>query len=252
MRQGMSQRVAYIDIDAHKPDGVWKEVDHLCQLPRVRRRTVLNGMPDACEGVYFASVHVNGYPNPQQNWQSVARTIPKSHKRAFSVRLQEELLPSGVADGSVPNGVVLDAFKKWRTSVSTDLRDLKPNGLFVGLGLDLHEYEKNVGDKQVGRGLKRQHYRELIQGFPSTALRGPVVLTLEGGYTKAGVIDGMLGVISGLEVLSRRARTSRGVARRFLTKAKGDSSLKLKSVKSVKSHPAAPACSGKRKRLSGA
>jgi hypothetical protein len=45
-----------------------------------------------------------------------------------------------------------------------------------------------------------------------------VVLTLEGGYTKCGVVDGIGGILEGLEELSRRARVAQRVpiiARRF-------------------------------------
>jgi acetoin utilization deacetylase AcuC-like enzyme len=248
MRQGISNKLAYIDIDAHKPDGVWKEVDHLCQLGAARRAAVLNGKPDACKGVYFASLHVNGYPNPNQNWQSVACNIPKGNRRAFDVTVQEELLPPGVATGEVKNEVVLGAFKRWRTSVSAELRTIKPNGLFVGLGLDLHEYEKHVGDKEVGIGLRRQHYHKLIHGLPRSVLKGPMVLTLEGGYTKAGVIDGMLGVVSGLEALSAKARQSRSMTKLCFKKAK--KSCQLKCRRMSKSSPSPRMCSSKRRSLS--
>lgn len=220
LRQGMSQRLAYIDVDAHKPDGVWKEVDHLCRLGAARRAAVLNGTPDACQGLLFASVHVNGYPNPNDQWESVSCKRPKGPRRAFDIKVQEELLPPGMATGDLDNEVVLDAFKRWRTAVVRDLRSLKPNGLFIGLGLDLHKYEKQIGDKAVGLGLQRQHYRQLIQDLPTSALKGPVVLTLEGGYTKAGVIDGMLGVLSGLETIARRARASGKISRSWLRKAR--------------------------------
>jgi len=233
MRQGLSQRLAYIDIDAHKPDGVWKEVDHLCSLGFARRAVVLDDKPDACEGVLFASVHVSGYPNQFYNpWNSVTCTIPKGHRRAFPLWIQEELLPAEVATGTLKNEVVLDAFERWRTAVGVDLRSLKPNGLFIGLGFDLHKFEKEIGDKHVGIGLMRQHYRKLIQDFPSSALKGPVVLTLEGGYTKAGIMDGMLGVLSGLEVLSRRKRSSS-----WLQKARKSSLVKLKKTRSIPTSP---------------
>lgn len=206
MREGMSQRMAYIDIDAHKPDGVWKEVDHLCNLGVARRASVLDGKPDACQGVLFASVHVNGYPNPCQHWQSVRSSIPKGHRRAFEVMVNEELLPEGVATGEVRNEAVLHAFENWRAGVTKDLKGFDPNGIFIGLGFDLHQMEARIGDKHVGIGIRGEHYRKFIENLPSTSSKGPVVLTLEGGYTKAAVVDGMLGVLSGLELLARKAR----------------------------------------------
>ena len=78
MREGLAQKLAYIDVDAHKPDGVWKEVDHLSKLSRDDRAELLKGKPNACEGVLFASVHVEGYPNPGNlNWRSAVRKMPK-------------------------------------------------------------------------------------------------------------------------------------------------------------------------------
>lgn len=241
LRQGMSQRLAYIDVDAHKPDGVWKEVDHLCTLGTARRAAVLNGQPDSCQGLLFASLHVNGYPNPNNHWESVSCGIPKSHKRAFDIMVQEELLPPGVATGELENEAVLNAFKRWQNAYTQDLRSLRPDGLFVGLGLDLHKHEKRIGDKAVGLGLQRQHYRKLIQDLPTTALKGPVVLTLEGGYTKAGVIDGMLGVLSGLEALSHKAKAARRISGSWLHKVRQKCSRKA---------PVSAAVSSKR-RLSG-
>lgn len=277
MRKGVSQKMAYIDVDAHKPDGVWKEVDHLCNLGSTARANVFNGNADACQGVMFASVHVDGYPKPDgvvkpdREWRSVTQTIPQGHRRAFPVWIQEELLPAEVATGTLKNEVVLDAFARWRTAVAVDLRSFKPDGLFIGLGFDLHKFEKEIGDKPVGMGLTRQHYSRLIQDFPSSSLKGPVVLTLEGGYTKAGVVDGILGVISGLELLAHRERATKkklivGTQRKGLSSAfgKGRTSCppKLKKVTSWSSpalgskrtsRPAAHSMEGqKRARTAGA
>merc|ERR1719149_357683 len=47
LRQGTAHKLAYIDIDAHKPEGIWKEVDHLCGLDSAKRKAVLNGNADA-------------------------------------------------------------------------------------------------------------------------------------------------------------------------------------------------------------
>lgn len=210
MNEGMSQKLAYIDVDAHKPDGVWMELDNLCKSSRTRRAAVFNGKPDVCEGVFFTSMHLDGYPKKSgyHDWQSVTCSIPKGPKRAFEVRLNEELLPKGVTTGETKsNDVVIEAFERWNTAVSKELRSFKPNGVFVGLGFDLHKCEEHV-DKQIGLGLDRRQYRKLIHDFPSAALSGPVVLTLEGGYTKTGVTDGMLGVISGLDALARKTEAA--------------------------------------------
>jgi len=210
MREGFSQKLAYVDIDAHKPDGVWMELDNLCKSGRTRRAAVFNGKSDVCEGVFFTSMHLDGYPKKSgyHDWQSVTCTIPKGPKRAFEVRLNEELLPKGVTTGDIKtNDVVLDAFARWNSAVEAELLSFEPNGVFVGLGFDLHKCEEHV-DKQIGLGLDRRQYRKLMQDFPTTALTGPVVLTLEGGYTKAGVTDGMLGVISGLDALARKVASA--------------------------------------------
>jgi len=236
LREGLSQRLAYIDVDAHKPDGVWKEVDHLCTLNNARRTAVLKGRPDSCEGVLFGSVHVDGYPKPHASWQSVSSAIPKSHRRAFEIRVHEELLPPGIATGCIKNDVVLDAYQHWRIDVTKDIRDFKPSGLFVGLGFDLHKLEKQIGDKEVGIGLEGKHYRKLIQDLPSSVLRGPVVLTLEGGYTKAGVVDGMLGVLSGLERLSIKASKRQDKKRKQLSTPRMHK-IRLRMAEKLKSSP---------------
>lgn len=234
LREGLSQRLAYIDVDAHKPDGVWKEVDHLSKLSSEDREDVLNGKPDACQGMLFASVHVSGFPNPgTRHWKSTTCTIPKSQRRAFDVRVLEELLPEGVAapEGvateTLKNKVVLQAFQRWQVALLEDLRKLKPNGLFVGLGFDLHKDEKEIMDKQVGLGIEAQHYCKLIRRIPSTALQGPVVLTLEGGYTKAAVVEGIRGSLAGLEELAKRRGN-----RTFSVRAQGSRTLSGKGLQS--------------------
>merc|ERR1711981_591372 len=110
----------------------------------------------------FASVHVDGFQNPGNNsWNSADCTIPKGHKRAFEVRVCEELLPPGVATGSLQNEVVLAAFERWGGAVSKQLHSFKPNGVFVGLGFDLHKFEQRIGDKEFGLGIEGQHYNKL-------------------------------------------------------------------------------------------
>jgi len=175
---------------------------------------VLNGNADACKGVLFASAHIDGYPNPgNQGWKSVSCPIPKGHKRAFEIKLREELLPSGVTeDGEFQNDVVLSAFNRWKTEVAVDLHNFNPDGIFIGLGLDLHKYEKRI-EKAIGIGLEREHYCRFFKDLPTAALNaGPVVLTLEGGYTKFSVADGIAGVIEGLEELSLRRKRAEHVA----------------------------------------
>ena len=39
----------YIDVDAHKPDGIWKEVEQLRGLEKKQRATVLGNQSEACK-----------------------------------------------------------------------------------------------------------------------------------------------------------------------------------------------------------
>eukprot|EP00931_Biecheleriopsis_adriatica_P054662 TRINITY_DN32190_c0_g1_i1.p1 TRINITY_DN32190_c0_g1~~TRINITY_DN32190_c0_g1_i1.p1 ORF type:complete len:518 (+),score=112.83 TRINITY_DN32190_c0_g1_i1:41-1555(+) len=239
LRQGYSERLAYIDIDAHKPDGVWKEVDHLSRLSRSRRTALLGAeRSDACEGVSFASVHVDGYPNPGMSWTSADCVLPKGCRRAFEVRVLEELLPPGMAQrGALRNDQVLKAFEQWREKVAKELQDFQPNGTFVGLGFDLHKSEAMVRDKICGLGISGQHYRKLLRSLPITALRGPVVLTLEGGYTEAAVADGMAGVLAGLEGLARLQPHSVKAAGRLLRLLSSKASASRSPVLRKRLHP---------------
>lgn len=215
LREGLSQRLAYIDVDAHKPDGVWKEVDHLSKLGNDKRLALLGSQAKSCEGVLFASIHVDGYPKPDNiSWSSAASIINKSPKRAFDIRVHEELLPKSMCTRSVHNGRILGSFDRWENKVSSDLRCFKPNGTFVGLGFDLHRAEKNVNDKAEGLGITRKHYRKVLRNLPVSALQGPVVLTLEGGYTEAALKDGIHGALEGLEGLSRKLQVRSSSSKR--------------------------------------
>eukprot|EP00928_Gymnodinium_smaydae_P033588 TRINITY_DN24016_c0_g3_i1.p1 TRINITY_DN24016_c0_g3~~TRINITY_DN24016_c0_g3_i1.p1 ORF type:complete len:481 (-),score=48.57 TRINITY_DN24016_c0_g3_i1:235-1518(-) len=215
LRSGSSNRLAYIDVDAHKPDGIWREVERLRGLGK-QRRTHLLGNADRCENVLFASVHIDAFPNPGVQWKSVDTVLPKKPGKAFDVHVVEELLPEGThKDGTTLNAEVLEGFNRWRNTVQTKLARVKPNGLFVGLGFDLHKDEKQIRNhKRVGLGISRKDYRDFIGALPAAGVQpGPVVLTLEGGYTKEAVVDGMKGTLEGLVKFSRAQRGDvRGVA----------------------------------------
>jgi len=208
LRQGTARRLAYIDLDAHMPDGVWKEVDCLRGLSRERRKELFNGKADACEGVFFASVHVDGYPNPSENgWKSTVCVQPQGPRKAFEVRVHQELLPRGVADGGTTlNKEVLSAFERWKGGTLRDLCKFRPDGVFFGLGFDLHRDEACISDKRAGLGLTARNYRDFLRRLPVSANSVPLVLTLEGGYTKAGVVDGTEGVLAGMVEHSRACR----------------------------------------------
>lgn len=209
LREGSSHRPAYIDVDAHKPDGIWKELDRLRSLGKTQRTTLL-GHAERCEKVLFASIHLDAYPNPAlegyvEKWSSVDQTIPKGVGNAFEVSVLEELLPQGTArDGTTTNEEVLECYHKFETTLRSRLKRLKPDGIFIGLGFDLHAAEKEIRkDKRVGIGIQAKNYRELIAALPSCGLQpGPVVLTLEGGYTKEAIMDGMQGVLEGMVQMS--------------------------------------------------
>lgn len=211
LREGYAKRLAYIDVDAHKPDGVWKEIEHLRSLDEEPRSRLLgNG---TCEGALFASVHLDGYPrDPKCKWISSRCTLPSGPRKAFDVRVLEQLLPRGLDDdGKTPNEKLLCSYDRWQKRLSASLPRFQPDAVFVGLGLDLHVAEKEIGDKRQGVGVEAQHYRELLAGLEA---RGPVVLTLEGGYTRESVSDGIRGALVGLVEFSRRRgwRPKRGAA----------------------------------------
>lgn len=240
LRKRVSKKLAYIDVDAHKPDGIWKEVECMRSLAPERRAEILGGKPATCEGVLFASVHVNGYPNPGSNWTSASCILPKGPKKGFQVRIHEELLPKGVAeDGDTTNEEVLTIWDKWRGDVLEDLRRFKPDGIFIGLGFDLHQAEGRINDKREGLGISGQHYRELFAALPASAGRrnGPLVLTLEGGYTKAAVVDGMRGTLEGLVALARGGTRDKAQAAAVAkSQPKGKARAKPKAVVAAESH----------------
>lgn len=208
LRAGYASRPAYIDVDAHKPDGIWKEMERLRGLGK-KQRTEMLGDADRCEKVLFASVHIDSYPNPAMvpetnPWNSVNQVFPKGPGKAFEVSLLEELLPKGTnEDGTTTNAEVLACYGRWQKCLLGKLHRFKPDGIFVGLGFDLHAAEKQISaDKRVGIGIEAKNYRDVIAGL-RTSSNGPIVLTLEGGYTKEAVMDGMRGTLEGLAQLSR-------------------------------------------------
>eukprot|EP00927_Polykrikos_kofoidii_P046677 TRINITY_DN40837_c0_g2_i1.p1 TRINITY_DN40837_c0_g2~~TRINITY_DN40837_c0_g2_i1.p1 ORF type:complete len:516 (-),score=52.90 TRINITY_DN40837_c0_g2_i1:340-1800(-) len=202
IRKGAVGRLAYIDVDAHKPDGIWKEVDHMRNLDGASRAQVL-GTSD-CHGVLFASVHVDGYPNPGGTlWTSARCVLPKGPRQAFEVRVHEKLLRGVGEGGATSNSECLAAYARWKDGVLEDLASFRPNGLFIGLGFDLHMKEGRVNDKREGIGLSGHHYRELLRSCLICRSTGPTVLTLEGGYTKAAVVDGVRGALAGMVDFSR-------------------------------------------------
>lgn len=251
LRKRVSKRLAYIDVDAHKPDGIWKEVECMRSLPPKQRAEILGGEPASCDGVLFASVHVNGYPNPGANWTSSSCVLPKGPKKGFQVRVHEELLPKGVAeDGDTPNEEVLKIWDRWQREVLEDVGRFKPDGIFIGLGFDLHEAEGRINDKREGIGISGRHYRELLAGLPASGSRrkGPLVLTMEGGYTKAAVVDGMRGTIEGLVALARGKTIGKAevasLSQRKKTNGKAESSATLPRKKGKASGVEA-VCKGK-------
>jgi len=220
LRQGFASRLAYIDIDAHKPDGIWKEVEQLRGLGKQQRAELL-GRPDQCEKVFFSSVHIDAYPNPSSDfplcifpWNSVRTVLPKKPGKAFEVSILEELLPKGLGiEGKKKNKDFLEHYDGWQQCLKEGLRRFKPNGIFIGMGFDLHSKEKRVPvDKRPGIGIKAKHYTDLVASLPSR--RGPVVLTMEGGYTKEAIMDGMEGILRGMEQLSKE-RIKQSLSLRF-------------------------------------
>jgi len=221
LRSG-SRKVAYIDVDAHKPDGVWREIQRLRSLPAEALRRLL-GRPSACDGVLFSSVHVDGYPKPEGLvWHSADCVLPKGSRAAFDVLVQEELLKGVGEDGTATNVAVLAGFERWKKATLRKVRDFAPDGLFIGLGFDLHAAEEKVHDKRTGLGIRAQHYCSLLEELgakpagagavaaasKSSGRTGPMVLLLEGGYTKAGVVDGIRGTLEGMVRFSRARRLS--------------------------------------------
>jgi len=220
LREGSASRLAYIDVDAHKPDGIWKEMERLRGLGK-EQRTMLLGQANRCEEVLFASVHIDDYPNPEERhprdppdprfkWNSVDRVLAKETGKAFAVSVLEELLPKGIGldedgeDGPTTNKEVIACFDHWQKGLLRKLTRFKPNGIFVGLGFDLHALEKQIeASKRPGIGIEAKHYRALLAALPTSGLQnGPIVLTMEGGYTKDAVMDGMRGVLDGLVQLA--------------------------------------------------
>lgn len=136
------------------------------------------------------------------------------------MRVHEELLPEGIATGALRNEDIWNAFDRWHVSVSKDIRSFHPNGVFIGLGFDLHKSEKRIADKKAGVGITGQHYFKLLRSLPASVLKGPFVLTLEGGYTHAAIVDGIHGALSGLEALSAGRTLGNSIQRAFTKKMK--------------------------------
>jgi len=210
------RRLAYIDIDAHRPDGIWKEVERL--------QSTRSNQIAACDGVLFASIHVDGYPNPGNGeWTSAKCLLPKGPRKAFEVRVNEELLKGVNEGGTAQNSEVLAAYGRWKDELLQDLEKFSPNALFIGLGFDLHKAEERIMDKREGIGLIARDYREILHGLAVVGdTSGPVVLTLEGGYTRRAIIDGMSGALAGLVALSRarRLRAAEAESRRRVISAR--------------------------------
>jgi acetoin utilization deacetylase AcuC-like enzyme len=204
----MTSKLAYIDVDAHMPDGIWKEVEKLRSLDRERRCAILGENHSALTGLLFASVHLPGYPFPE-TCHSSRCVMPKTSRRAFELRVNKQLLPKGMNNkGSATNGQVLASYARWQQQLDADMPRFQPDGIFVGLGFDLHQDEVEIGDKRMGLGIRAKHYRRLLAGLPPTP--GPVVLTLEGGYSKAGVEDGIFGALAGMVKFSLKNGQKRG------------------------------------------
>lgn len=201
LRKGHAKRLAYVDIDAHMPDGVWKEVDHFSKLKK-DQRDFLIGKRNSCTGVLFSSIHIDGYPNQGSSWHSVKQNL----KRSFEVRVRDTLLPRSVTQGtaSSANQGLITRYQRWCNTLDKEMTSFQPDGLFVGLGFDLHQKEAEISDKKVGRGISRPHYESFFANFTRLPDKAPMVLMLEGGYTKQGVEDGILGTLQGLKLLAQR------------------------------------------------
>eukprot|EP00439_Symbiodinium_sp_Y106_P025246 s7982_g3.t1 len=201
LRKGHAKRLAYVDIDAHMPDGVWKEVDHFSKLKK-DQRDFLIGKRNSCTGILFSSIHIDGYPNQGSSWHSVKQNL----KRSFEVRVRDTLLPRSVTQGtaSSANQGLITRYQRWCNTLDKEMTSFQPDGLFVGLGFDLHQKEAQISDKKVGRGICRVHYEAFFANFSRLPEKAPMVLMLEGGYTKQGVEDGILGTLQGLKVLAQR------------------------------------------------
>merc|ERR1711959_53928 len=98
----------------------------------------------------------------------------------------QELLPKGTGmDGTVKNSDVLASFARWEEALLGKCCRFRPDGLFIGLGFDLHAAEKCISKaKRPGIGLVGKHYSDLLAKLQLSSYKGPMVLTLEGGYTK--------------------------------------------------------------------
>jgi len=206
LRKGHAKRLAYVDIDAHMPDGVWKEVDHFSKLKK-DQRDFLIGKRNSCTGILFSSIHIDGYPNQGSSWHSVKQNL----KRSFEVRVRDTLLPRSVTQGtaSSANQGLITRYQRWCNTLDKEMTSFQPDGLFVGLGFDLHQKEAQISDKKVGRGICRVHYEAFFANFSRLPEKAPMVLMLEGGYTKQGVEDGILGTLQGLKVLAQRKGTKK-------------------------------------------
>merc|ERR1712151_660779 len=114
-------------------------------LDKNRRKKLFDGEDSACEGVLFASVHVDGYPNPGRNaWKSAQCVLPKGAGKAFKVNVHEQLLQGVGEEGTTPNSTVLEKYESWKDDTLQGLQDFQPDGVFVGLGFDLHMFEARI------------------------------------------------------------------------------------------------------------
>ncbi|CAE7220354.1 unnamed protein product, partial [Symbiodinium necroappetens] len=145
LRKGHAKRLAYVDIDAHMPDGVWKEVDHFSKLKK-DQRDFLIGKRNSCTGILFSSIHIDGYPNQGSSWHSVKQNL----KRSFEVRVRDTLLPRSVTQGtaSSANQGLITRYQRWCNTLDKEMTSFQPDGLFVGLGFDLHQKEAEISDKK--------------------------------------------------------------------------------------------------------
>merc|ERR1712227_338107 len=127
----------------------------MSKLGKAQLSSLLGRPHDECSGVILGSVHLNGYPNPgDTEWVSTQCTLPRGGRRQFDVRVNEEVLPEGLAiGGDTKNADVLAAYQRWQRSMFKDLRAFQPGGIFVGLGFDLHQSESKLTDKRVGMGI---------------------------------------------------------------------------------------------------
>merc|ERR1712176_433357 len=142
----------------------------------------------------------------------------------------------GDEEGTTPNDAVLKAYEEWKNQALQGLQKFEPDGLFVGLGFDLHMLEERINDKRKGIGLSGKHYHEILEGLSASCPCGPVVLTLEGGYTKAAVKQGMKGTLAGMVAFSQKRKRHKNLQ---IIKRRSLSVIKRPSAKTSASHSTA-------------